>query len=200
MKGKAIKRKIVKGTINFLMRLVYRVKIIGEENIPTDTGCVICPNHVHALDSAAIVACGKRKIIFMAKKELFKSAGLRFLADIFDIFPVDREGNDIQAIKHSLKILKQKEILAMYPEGTRNGLAKGVKPKNGATLIAIKAGVPIVPVGVQGTFKPFTKVRIIYGKPMYFDKKDVDTQDKEKINSITKQVMDEVVRLTKQEY
>ena len=190
-----MKRKIVKAILGFLMKLVYRVKIIGEENLP-DSGCIICPNHVHALDTVAIVTCSKRKIIFMAKKELFKNVILAWLGRVFEVFPVDREGHDIEAIKHSLRVLKKEEILGIYPEGTRNGIAKGKKPKNGATLIAIKAKKPIVPVGVSGSFKPFRKITITYGKPIYFSKDEIDVQNKELINSLTQQVMNEVITLT----
>lgn len=187
-------RTILKAFFHFLVIIVYHPKIIGKENIPNEGGCIICPNHVHALDSAVILMTAKRKICFMAKEELFKNCFVRFLAKVFGIFPVKRGGKDMEAIKTSLKILKSGDILAMFPEGTRNGLAKGVKPKNGAVLIAIKAGVPIIPCGVSGSFKPLTKVTVRYGKPIYFDK-DIDIQNKEEINALTKKVMDEVVAL-----
>lgn len=190
-----MKRKIVKAILGFLMKIVYRVKIIGEENIP-DGGCIICPNHIHALDTVAIVTCSKHKIIFMAKKELFKNTFVAWLGKVFEVFPVNREGNDIEAIKHSLRTLKKEEILGIYPEGTRNGMAKGKKPKNGAVLIAIKAGKPIIPVGVQGNFKPFRKVKVIYGKPIYYKKDEIDLQNKQIVDDLTKVVMNEVVTLT----
>lgn len=187
-------RKILKAFFHFLVIIVYRPKVVGKENIPLEGGCIICPNHVHALDSAVILTTTKRKVNFMAKEELFKNWFIRFLAKVFGIFPVKRGGRDLDAIKTSLKILKSGEVLTIFPEGTRKGMAKGVKPKNGAVLIAIKAGVPIIPCGVQGSFKPFTKVKLSYGKPIYFNK-EMDVQDKEAVNSLTKQVMDEVVRL-----
>lgn len=187
-------RKLLKAFFHFLAIIVYRPKVYGKGNIPSEGGAIICPNHVHALDSVIILTTAKRKINFMAKEELFKNGFIRFLAKVFGIFPVKRGGKDLDAIKTSLKILKAKEILCMFPEGTRNGLSKGVKPKNGAVLIAIKAGVPIIPCGVQGSFKPFTKVKLNYGKPIYFDK-ETDIQDKEIVNNLTKKVVDEVVYL-----
>ena len=191
-------RVILKAIFHFLTIIIYRPKVIGKENIPEEGACIICPNHVHALDSAVILTTAKRKVNFMAKEELFKNGFIKFFAKIFGIFPVNRGVKDLEALNTSLKILKTGEILAMFPEGTRNGLAKGVKPKNGAVLIAIKAGVPIIPCGVQGSFKPFTKVTLNYGKPIVFNK-DTDVQDKEKVNELTKQVMDEIVRLTKED-
>ena len=84
----------------------------------------------------------------------------------------------------------------MFPEGTRNGLAKGVKPKSGAILIAAKAGVPIIPCGVKGNCKPFTKVTLNYGKPIIIPK-DIDLQNKEILENLTQNMMNEIIRLSK---
>jgi 1-acyl-sn-glycerol-3-phosphate acyltransferase len=189
-------RAIIKGFLNGLVRIVYRLKIRGKENLPKEGGCIICPNHIHALDPVPIIICNKRKAVAMAKKELFNNPFLRWLANEFEIFPVDRSVKDLEATKHALKVLKAGEMLLMYPEGTRNGLKKGLKLKNGATVIAIKAGVPIIPVGISGTFKPFSKLTVTYGKPIYFDKK-TDMKDKEFIDSLTLSVMNNALELTK---
>lgn len=145
--------------------ILYRVKIIGKENIPKEgTGALICGNHIHALDAAIIVCTAKRQIHVLGKEEIFQSRINRWLAKTFGVFPVKRDGNDIQAIKISLSILKNNGLLLIFPEGTRNGLEKGVKLKSGAVSIAIKAKVPIVPVHIIGSFKPFRQVTLIYRK------------------------------------
>lgn len=72
-------RKIVKAILHFLVLIVYRVKKIGEENIPKEGKFIICPNHVHALDAVALVVTSKREIIMMAKEELFKNPILAWL-------------------------------------------------------------------------------------------------------------------------
>lgn len=66
-------RIIIKGILHFIVLIVYRVKKVGEKNIPEKDACIIAPNHVHALDSAAIVLTAKRQIRFMAKEELYKN-------------------------------------------------------------------------------------------------------------------------------
>lgn len=187
-------RKIIKAFFHFLVIIVYRPKVIGQENVPKEGGAILCPNHVHAMDSVIVVTTNKRKVHFMAKEELFKNEFIKWLANVFGIFPVKRGGKDIDAIKTSLKVLKNGGLLNIFPEGTRNGLKKGLKPKNGATLIAAKAKVPIIPVGVQGSFKPFTKVKLNYGKPISTE--TLDVQDKEVVDAFTLKVMEEIVRLT----
>ena len=189
-------RKIIKGILRFLIVIVYRPKTVGLENIEADKAMLICPNHVHAFDSAVIVLTNKRKINVLAKEELFKNGFVRWLADLFGIYPVKKENRSMESVKISLRLLKNNELLMLFPEGTRNGLAKGVKPKDGAVKLAIRAGVPIVPVGVQGNFKAFKKIRVNIGKPIFYDKytKD-DTNNRDLMDKLTKELMDEIVRL-----
>ena len=178
-------RVFLKFIFKMLVIIVYRPKVIGKENLPKDTGALICPNHVHNLDSVVVVTMLKRPVRVLAKEELFKNGALRFLAKVFGVYPVKRGKADLQAIKISLKLLKQDELLLMFPEGTRNGLEKGKKAKNGAVLIASTAGKPIVPVGIQGSFKPFRKVILNIGKPIEYTQYKEEVKDKEEASKLT---------------
>ena len=193
---KRVKRKIVKIILHFLVMIIYRPKKVGEKNIPKKGPYILCPNHVHALDAVTLVLCNKREIIFIGKEELFENKFIAWLGRTFDVIAIKRESADIEAMKLSFKALKQGKLLGLFPEGTRNGMAKGVKVHNGAALISLKTGAPIIPVGIQGNFKPFKKIKINYGKPMDFSEYASQKNNKEVLDSITKQVMDEVVRLT----
>ena len=109
-------RVIVKPLCHLAALIIYRVRIEGIENVPKNSACIVCGNHVHALDAPALLAVTNRKIRFMAKEELWKSVGFRFMAFVFYVFPVKRGKNDTDAIKTSIKILKSNEILGIYPE------------------------------------------------------------------------------------
>lgn len=132
----------------------------------------------------------------IAKEELFKNPFLAFLGRTFEVIPIKRGSGDIDAMKQSFKVLKNGDVIGIFPEGTRNGMKKGVKLHNGGTLMALKTNTPIIPVGIQGNFKPFTKVKLNYGKPMDFSQYANKKSDKETLEKITKEVMDEVIRLT----
>ena len=188
-------RIIIKHFFSFLETIVYRPKIVGKENIPKDTAALICPNHVHALDSAIIVAKFKRKVNVLAKEELYKNAFLRFIANLFGIYPVKPDSKSMETIKISLKLLKNNELLMLFPEGTRNGMAKGIKPKDGAIKLAIKSNTPIIPVGIQGDFKAFTKVKINIGKPIYYTEYKGEINNKELMDELTEELMKEIVKL-----
>lgn len=193
---KRITRKIIKVFLHFLVLIVYRPKKIGEENIPKEGKYILCANHVHALDAVALVLSLKREVIFIAKEELFKNPIFRFLGNTFDVIAIKRGTGDIEAMKLSFKALKQGKLLGLFPEGTRNGMKKGKPLHNGAALIALKTNTKIIPIGIQGNFKPFKKIKFNIGKPMDFSKYIDKQKDKKILDSITKEVMDEVVRLT----
>lgn len=193
---KKVQRSTIKGVLGFLYRIIYRPKMVGLENLPKDEGFIICANHVNYLDAAGLVLCNKFKIRFIGKADLLRFKILSYLARIFDIIPVKRDSSDISSIKICLKALKNKQILGIFPEGTRKGMAKNVEIKNGAVYLAEKAKVKIVPVGVQGSFKPFTKVVFNYGKPIDILELKNNNEDWQKIAS--KKVMDDIIMLTKQ--
>lgn len=192
---KNILRIIIKFILKILIIIVYRPKVVGKENLPKNEAAIICPNHVHALDSAVIVMMNKRKINILAKEELFKNWFICWLADLFGIYPVKRNNKSTESVKISLKLLKNKELLMLFPEGTRNGMAKGVKPKDGAIKLAIQSKTPIIPVGVQGDFRFFKKVKINIGKPINYEQYKEKSKEKETLDKLTDELMQEIVKL-----
>ena len=192
---KEILRKIIKFILKVLVIIVYRPQIVGIENIEEGKPALICPNHVHALDSVVIVLMNKRIIRVLAKESLFKNPILRFLACVFGVYPVKQGNKSIESMKVSLKLLKNKELLLIFPEGTRNGMAKGVKAKDGAIKLAMRTNVPIVPVGIQGSFKLFTKVKINIGEPIYYSEYKDKINNKEILENLTEDLMNKIVKL-----
>jgi 1-acyl-sn-glycerol-3-phosphate acyltransferase len=190
--------KFLKSLINVLAHIFFRIKIVGKENIPNEGSAILCGNHIHALDSVLLIANTKRKINFMAKKILFNNWFMRWIQKPFGLIPVDREKNDIEAIKKALKVLKNGEILGIFPEGTRNGLAKNVEVKDGVAYFAIKTGVQVIPVGIRGTFKPFSKIIYNIGAPLDFSEYVGKKVSKEDLDNITNIIMDKIIDLTNQ--
>ena len=194
-KWKRFVRSMIKGFLSGLYHIFYRVKITG--NVPEKGSYILCANHINYLDAAAIVLLNKRKVYFVAKEDLFRFKILNWLAHLFDIIPIKRNMQDMEAMKRCLKVLKNGDLLGIFPEGTRKGLAKNGKAKNGAAYMAIKTGKPVIPVGIHGSFKPFSKVYINYGEPI--DLSSYKGADKDKQDEATKLIMDNIVMLTKKE-
>lgn len=193
---KAIARGIVKGAIYAYCKVVYRAKIVGKNNIPKEGPIIICGNHRSFLDPPLIEATCGRYTRFLAKEELTKNKFLAFLGIIFDAILVKRDSKDIKAIKESLKTLKDENCLALFPEGTRNGLQKGEEVKDGAAFFAVRSGAKVIPCGIKGGTKGDWKVTITYGEPLDFSKYK-GSKDKETLDKITKEIMDNIIALTK---
>ncbi len=193
---KKIGRGIVKTAIYAYCKIVYRMKVVGKENIPKEGPIIICGNHRSFLDPPVIEATCGRYARFLAKEELTKNKFLAFLGLIFDAILVKRDSKEVNAIKESLKTLKNGQCLALFPEGTRNGLAKGEQVKDGAAFFAVRSGAKVIPCGIKGGTKENWKVTVTYGKPLDFSQYK-GTKDKEILDKITKEIMEKIISLTK---
>lgn len=189
-------RKIVKGFANIMCHIIYRFDVKGLENILKEGAAIICANHIHLLDSVTIVIHIKRMIYIMVKKELMKSKIGYWFFDKLGCFAVDRGKGDVKAIEDAEGHVKDGDLLMIFPEGKRNGMAKGIKMKKGAAMVALQTKTPIIPVGISGSFKLFTKVKIRIGKPMdlteYFAMEK--TGPREWI-TVTKKMEEEIISL-----
>lgn len=165
--------KICRRIVFPILKLLYRMKYKGLENLPKDENYIIVSNHLGIIDCFAIASIHRQKIYFMAKKELFdkklKAKFIRWLGGI----PVDREKLDITTIKECFKTIKNGDNLVVFPEGTRNKRVDEtdlLPLKGGANLIAFKTGVKIVPVGMAKKFKIFRKNHMYIGEAYDYSK------------------------------
>ena len=195
-----ILKKIVEGAIFIYCKIVHRVKIEGTENIPNDGPLIFCGNHRTFLDPPLIKVTAKRETHFLAKESLYKNPFLAFLGWVFEAIPVKRDSKDINAIKSSLKYLKKGECIALFPEGTRNGLAKGEKVKDGAAFFTIRSGAKVIPIGISGKTGCFSKVTIRYGKPLDYSKYKKAQDERKALEEVTEDIMNNIIELTKVNY
>lgn len=187
-------KKFVLAVIYVYYVIVHRIKVEGRNNIPKDGALIFCGNHRSFLDPPLIKVTAKREVFFLAKASLFKNPFLGFMGRVFEEIPVKKEdGNDVNAIKISLKHLKKGECIALFPEGTRNGLAKGEKIKDGAAFFAVRTGAKVIPIGISGTMKPFCKLTIRYGKPL--DYSNYNKNDQEELEKVTQDIMHNILAL-----
>jgi len=189
---------IAKTIVWLLLKIFWRMEVIGTENVPERGGMIIASNHVSYLDPVVLGAATKRKIHFIAKKEVFNNIFSSIFLKSLNAFPVDRKKIDMPAFKKTISILKKGGILGIFPEGTRSINGELQELKLGVVKIAMKAGVPIVPVGIIGTHKIYphgkmfpvlfkNKISVYFGAPQYFDKHNIKdkTYQKEALNVIS---------------
>lgn len=149
--------------------LVHPSRAIGKENLP-EGGALICANHTKASDPFFIVfAFGlKNRVCAMAKAELMRVPVIGPLLGKAGVFGIDRGRADVGAIKTAMKLLKSGEKMIMFPEGTRVEEGKeDHEAKTGAAMLALRTGVPIVPVYVPGKKKWFRPTPVVIGEPYH---------------------------------
>ena len=172
---------MIKGFYKFLKIIfskpilwLFGMKVVGLENEPKygEGSYLLCANHLGALDPFCIAAAlWQQKLMFMAKKELFKHKFPAWFFTSLGAYPIDRSGADVGAVKGTIRMLQEGHCTAIFPQGTRR---PGVHPsetpiKAGAGLIAARAKVPVLPVLIQSKdwkVGVFHRTKIIIGKPM----------------------------------
>ena len=190
--------------------------VSGLENIPREGAFILAPNHCsymeHFMISSILVPYLNKKLHFIAKKEHFESITQSTWHSLWKRYityiPIDREKGE-RAIKAAVSYLKRGAIIVIYPEGTRSLTGKIQKGKTGVARLALWAGVPVVPVGIKGTFEILPKGKNIprlkkaalnFGKPMYFDSYYNKPISKKILKEITTKIMEEMAALSGQKY
>ena len=145
---------------------IYQFKVIGKENFPTEGGVLLCSNHISNLDPPTVGIAAPRPVHFMAKEELFSAPVLGKILPLINAFPVKRGMSDREALRKGLGVLKEGKVLGLFPEGTRSETGELGKGLAGAGFFALRSKAHIVPCAVIGPYKPFKRLKVVYGKPI----------------------------------
>jgi 1-acyl-sn-glycerol-3-phosphate acyltransferase len=199
-----------------LFRLTYRPVIEGAEHVPVAGAAIVASNHLSVADSWVLPLVAPRPIAFLAKAEYFTGRGLkgrarRSLFTALDAIPVER-GNGraaLVALDAAERVLGNGQLFGIYPEGTRSPDGRLHRGRVGVARLALRTGVPVIPVGLAGTDRVqpvgarvphVAKVTIRFGTPLIFTK----YRDMERNRTVQRAVVDEIMReictLSGQEY
>ena len=189
--------KFVKLLVRSFLRLCFRIKINGKENMPTDGGVLVCFNHRSNWDVPITSSFIRRKLHFMAKKELFDIFLLGGIIAWSGAFPVNRGRGDIGAIKAAVSILKEGKALAMFPEGRRVKKGEEHKAKPGVALIANMADCVILPVGISGEYKWMSEINVNIGEPFKINP-EREKLDAERLQEISDGILHKILLLAEE--
>lgn len=174
--------------IRFVLRIIgVRVHVEGLENIPPRV-CIFAANHISAIDPMAFIPAIPRRIAILVKRELFRIPFLGAAMKAAQFVPVNRSDREAAAASLDLSIarLRQGTSFAIYPEGTRSPDGRLRPLKKGAFIMAVGAGVPIVPVSIVGAQKIMQKgswrvsggdIIVRFGQPVDGAEYTVETRD-----------------------
>jgi 1-acyl-sn-glycerol-3-phosphate acyltransferase len=199
-----------------LLALLGRPKVQGLEYVPNDGPAILASNHLAVADSFYLPLVVKRRITFLAKQEYFTGTGIkgrlvRWFYTVAGQVPIDRTDADSaqSALNTAARILGERKLLGMYPEGTRSPDGRLYKGKTGLARLALETGVPVIPVAMVGTdvVNPpgskmwhFGQVEVRFGKPMDFSRFEGLAGNRFIERAVIDEVMYELMRLSGQEY
>lgn len=198
------------------LRLLFRPKLHGAQNIPESGGAVFASNHLSFSDSVFLMIVVKRHITFLAKSEYFTTPGIKgfFMKWFFKAIgqvAIDRSsGSAANAALHAgLKVLHNGDFLGIYPEGTRSPDGRLYRGKTGIARMVLQAEVPVIPVVMVDTDKiqpigsrwpRIMRVGLKFGEPLDFSRYDGMAGDRLVERAVTDEIMATLARISGQEY
>jgi 1-acyl-sn-glycerol-3-phosphate acyltransferase len=181
----------------------HRIRIEGRENV-SPGGCLIVSNHVSFMDPTTVGWAVAREIYYLGRKSLFKPPFWNWFLPICNVLPIDRDGHDISGLRRIIRMLKAGHAVLLFPEGTRSADSALQPAEPGAGLIALKAGVPVLPVRVFGTYESLSRhtkrlrfhpIRVVIGKP-YPPAVPEGRREKESYQLVAQEMMDRIAALS----
>jgi 1-acyl-sn-glycerol-3-phosphate acyltransferase len=205
--------RILKVVIGAYLRLFFKVKIVGVENVPEHGAAILAANHQAFCDSLFIPFAVPRRVTFVAKAEYFEQRRTAWFFRAVGQIPMHRGGGEKseKSLDEAIDLLRSGGVLGIYPEGTRAPDERLYRGRTGVARLALAADCPIIPVGVVGTravqpigarlMRPFRPVEVRIGAPVDVPARYGQRRDDPMVcRRITDEVMFEIRELSGQEY
>lgn len=166
-------RRLADWVLNIVARILFRLDVEGQENVPTRGPFIAMMNHIYFLDPVLVGLLTRRKVIIMSKIENYRNLLFRPILYLYGTFPVRRGELDMSAIRASLAVLERGQGLLMAPEGTRSRTKTLQQGQDGMAWLAVRSQAPLVPVALSGQEHLWhnvrrlrrTPLRVVYGQP-----------------------------------
>jgi 1-acyl-sn-glycerol-3-phosphate acyltransferase len=207
---------LIKAVLGPILRLMFRPRVEGAENIPGTGPVILAGNHLTFIDSMIMPLVCARPVYFIGKDEYVTGKGFkgRLMAWFFTgcgMIPVDRDGANggVAALMTGRRVLEEGKIFGIYPEGTRSPDGRLYRGRTGIARLTLMTGAPVVPFAVIGTDKLQPggaglprpgRVTVRFGEPLEFTRYEGMDRDRFVLRAVTDEVMSEVMRLSGQEY
>ena len=193
-------RRYAAGIIRFFMR----VHTGGVEHEPERGALLVCANHTALMDVLTLAVSLRRQLRYLAKAELFRIPLLAPLIRALGAYSVDRGKGDVGAIKKTLSLLREGEVVAMFPQGTRYA---GIDPaktdvKSGVGMMVYRSGAPVLPVYIRVKnyrYRFLRKKEVIIGEPIRYEEFGFETGGKEEYARAARMVFDRILALRERE-
>ncbi|MDF2858390.1 MAG: acyl-phosphate glycerol 3-phosphate acyltransferase [Neobacillus sp.] len=184
-----------KSVVYSVFKPLYRMEVIGTEDFPKEGGVLLCANHIHNFDPLVVGINAPRPVHFMAKEEIFKVPVLGSIVRKCNAFPVKRGMGDREALRTGMKVLKDGHVFGLFPEGTRSKTGEIGKGLAGAGFFALRSDAFVIPCAIIGPYKSFSKLKVVYGKPIPMEELKKSKASAEQVTEIIMSEIDNLIKV-----
>ena len=188
---------------NLFCKTMGRLEARGVHHIPREGGVLLVSNHVSFLDPVIVGSAASREVHYMARSNAFEIPGLGKLIATYNAYPVNRGAADLKALRNTISLLKEGNVVLIFPEGTRSVDGTLGKARDGACFIAHRAGVPTIPVFHSGAERMLprnskrlrrSKLTVVFGAPLELTAEGFETK-REMYQQMGNQIMEAIADL-----
>lgn len=187
-----------------LARLCFRMRIVHPERMIETGPLILAVNHASFFDPPLAGICSRRGVYYLARKTLLKWPFFGPLFPAMNVIPVERDGNDMSALREVIKKIKQGNGVVLFPEGTRSKDGCLQPARAGIGLVIAKTGAPVLPMRIFGSFDAFPKssrrlhfpqITVVLGEPIHFSPEEIASTSRETYQNLSDRVMEAISSL-----
>lgn len=187
-----------------IARCFFSFRIIHPERMIEEGPLILAVNHSSYFDPPLVGICSRRAVYYLARKSLLEWPFFGPLFPAMNVIPVERDGNDMSALREVIKKIRQGNGVVLFPEGTRSRDGNLQAARAGIGLVIAKTLACVLPMRVFGAYDAFpkgsrwlrfTKITVVIGEPLYFDGDEVNPATRETYQRVSNRVMEAIAAL-----
>jgi 1-acyl-sn-glycerol-3-phosphate acyltransferase len=189
-----------------IARMFFSLRIVHPERMIESGPLIIAVNHSSFFDPPLAGICSRRAVYYLARKTLLQWPVFGSLFPSMNVIPVERDGNDMSALREVIKKIKSGNGVVLFPEGTRSQDGNLQRARAGIGLVIAKTGAPVLPMRIFGAYEAFPKkatrphftpITVVIGNPIYFSEQDLASPSRETYQLLSNRVMEAIAALTR---
>lgn len=187
-----------------LARLIFQMRVVHPERMIEEGPLILAVNHASFFDPPLAGICSRRGVYYLARKTLLKWPFFGPLFPAMNVIPVERDGNDMSALREVIKKIREGNGVVLFPEGTRSRDGNLQPARAGIGLVIAKTGAPVLPMRIFGAYDAFpkdskrmriTRITVVIGKPLHFSAAELSGVSRERYQELGDRVMEAIAAL-----
>ena len=184
-----------------LARVFFRMRVVHPERMVESGPLILAVNHTSYFDPPLAGICSRRGVYYLARKTLLKWPFFGPLFPAMNVIPVERDGNDMSALREVIKKIKDGNGVVLFPEGTRSKDGNIQPARAGIGFVIAKTGAPVLPMRIFGAYDAFpknskrlhfTQITVVIGEPLVFSPDDLASATRETYQALSDRVMEAI--------